>query len=59
MKLTAIPIGGPLQLHAGELLWDIDRVHMRNRLPIFASTKVAKDWDEGSFGFCEVDEVIP
>ena len=41
------------------LLWDIDRVHMRNRLPIFASTKVAKDWDEGAFGFGEVDEVIP
>jgi len=42
-----------------ELLWDIDRVHMRNRLPIFASTRVAKDWDEGLFGFGEVDEVIP
>lgn len=41
------------------LLWEIDRVHMRNRLPIFSSTKVAKDWDEGSFGFGEVDEVIP
>ena len=23
-----------------ELMWEIDRVHMRNRLPIFASTKV-------------------
>ena len=34
-------------------------VHMRNRLPIFASTRVAKDWDEGQFGFGEVDEVIP
>lgn len=42
-----------------ELLWEIDRVHMRNRLPIFASTKVAKDWDEGAFGFGEVDEIIP
>ena len=42
-----------------ELMWEIDRVHMRNRLPIFASTKVQKDWDEGSFGFGEVDEVIP
>jgi aryl-alcohol dehydrogenase-like predicted oxidoreductase len=41
------------------LLWEIDRIHMRNRLPIFASTKVEKDWDEGVFGFGEVDEVIP
>ena len=42
-----------------ELMWEIDRVHMRNRLPVFASTRVAKDWNEGSFGFGEVDEVIP
>ena len=42
-----------------ELLWEIDRVHMKNRLPIFASTRVAKEWDEGAFGFGEVDEVIP
>ena len=41
------------------LMWEIDRVHMRNRLPIFASTRVAQDWDEGLFGFGEVDEVIP
>ena len=49
-----------------ELLWEIDRVHMRNRLPIFANTKTKqgqKDdswgWDEGAFAFGEVDEVIP
>jgi len=42
-----------------ELMWEIDRVHMRNRLPIFSSTKVPKDASEGSFGFGEVDEVIP
>ncbi len=34
-----------------ELMWEIDRVHMRNRLPIFASTRVGKDWDgEGQIG---------
>lgn len=33
------------------LLWEIDRVHMRNRLPIFSSTRVGKDWDgEGEIG---------
>jgi hypothetical protein len=32
---------------------------MRNRLPIFASTRVPKDADEGGFGFGEVDEIIP
>ena len=42
-----------------ELMWEIDRVHMRNRLPIFASTKVPKDASEGQFGFGEVDEIIP
>jgi hypothetical protein len=42
-----------------ELMWEIDRVHMRNRLPIFASTRVEKDWNEGQFGFGEIDEVIP
>ena len=34
-------------------------VHMRNRLPIFASTRLSKDDSEGEFGFGEVDEVIP
>eukprot|EP00966_Prymnesium_polylepis_P320810 7377178-Prymnesium_polylepis.1 len=34
-------------------------VHMRNRLPIFASTRLSKDDSEGEFGFGGVDEVIP
>ena len=34
-----------------ELLWEVDRVHMRNRLPIFASTRVGADWNgEGQIG---------
>ena len=34
-----------------DLAWEIDRVHMRNRLPIFSSTRVGKDWDgEGQIG---------
>ena len=37
------------------LRWEIDRVHMRNRLPIFASTRVGKDWD----GEGEIGEPIP
>lgn len=38
-----------------QLLWDIDRVHMRNRLPIFASTRVGDDW----YGEGEIGERIP
>lgn len=38
-----------------DLLWQIDRVHMRNRLPIFASTRVGSDWD----GEGEIGEPIP
>ncbi|KAL3893185.1 MAG: hypothetical protein SGPRY_014404 [Prymnesium sp.] len=38
-----------------KLLWEIDRVHMRNRLPIFSSTRVGKDWD----GEGEIGESIP
>jgi aryl-alcohol dehydrogenase-like predicted oxidoreductase len=34
-----------------QLLWDIDRIHMRNRLPIFSSTRVGADWaGEGEIG---------
>ena len=34
-----------------ELMWQIDRVHMRNRLPIFSSTRVGEDWyGEGEIG---------
>jgi len=38
-----------------EVLWDIDRVHMMNRLPIFSSTRVAKEWE----GQGEIGELIP
>eukprot|EP00965_Chrysotila_dentata_P106532 3519141-Pleurochrysis_carterae.AAC.2 len=38
-----------------DLLWDIDRVHMMNRLPIFASTRVGADW----YGEGEIGEPIP
>lgn len=38
-----------------EIMWEIDRVHMRNRLPIFSSDHVGKDWD----GQGEIGETIP
>mmetsp|Transcript_22714 Transcript_22714/g.34351 ORF Transcript_22714/g.34351 Transcript_22714/m.34351 type:complete len:484 (-) Transcript_22714:125-1576(-) len=38
-----------------ELLWEIDRVHMQNRLPIFSSDRVGKDW----YGDGEIGERIP
>ena len=38
-----------------QLLWDIDRIHMRNRLPIFSSIRVGKDW----YGEGEIGENIP
>ena len=38
-----------------ELMWEIDRVHMRNRLPIFASTRVGSNW----YGEGEIGEPIP
>jgi len=37
------------------LMWEIDRVHMRNRLPIFASTDTGADWN----GRGEIGEAIP
>ena len=36
-------------------MWEIDRVHMRNRLPIFASERVGKDWE----GTGEIGERVP
>ncbi len=27
-----------------KIMWEIDRVHMRNRLPIFSSSHVGKEW---------------
>jgi len=37
------------------LLWEIDRVHMRNRLPIFSSDRVGRDWN----GAGEIGERVP
>lgn len=38
-----------------DLLWEIDRVHMRNRLPIFSSKHVDSSWQ----GAGEIGEPIP
>ena len=38
-----------------DIMWEIDRVHMANRLPIFSSRHVGKDW----FGEGEIGENIP
>jgi aryl-alcohol dehydrogenase-like predicted oxidoreductase len=38
-----------------EIMWAIDRVHMKNRLPIFSSDRVGSDW----FGSGEIGESIP
>jgi len=38
-----------------EILWEIDMVHMRNRLPIFSSDRVGRDW----YGSGEIGETIP
>ena len=38
-----------------QLMWDIDVVHMRNRLPIFSSNRVGRDW----LGQGEIGEPIP
>lgn len=38
-----------------DVMWEIDRVHMRNRLPIFCSERVGKDW----YGEGEIGETIP
>eukprot|EP00873_Tetraselmis_striata_P024668 jgi/Tetstr1/444932/TSEL_032750.t1 len=38
-----------------ELMWEIDRVHMLNRLPIFSSREVGADWG----GAGEIGERIP
>jgi len=34
-----------------DLMWEIDRIHMRNRLPLFSNNQVGKDWNgEGAIG---------
>lgn len=38
-----------------QLMWDIDRIHMRNRLPIFSNDHVGSDWE----GSGEIGETIP
>jgi len=38
-----------------ELMWEIDRIHMKNRLPLFSSNRVGKDW----LGEGEIGEPIP
>ena len=38
-----------------DLLWEIDRIHMQNRLPLFSSTRTQKDW----YGEGEIGETIP
>jgi aryl-alcohol dehydrogenase-like predicted oxidoreductase len=38
-----------------ELMWEIDRIHMRNRLPLFSSSRTGRDW----FGEGEIGEPIP
>ena len=38
-----------------ELMWEIDRVHMKNRLPIFSSDRAGRDW----LGEGEIGEPIP
>jgi len=38
-----------------DIMWEIDRVHMRNRLPLFSSNRVGKDWN----GEGEIGEPIP
>ena len=38
-----------------QLMWAIDTIHMRNRLPIFSSSRVQQDW----LGEGEIGEVIP
>jgi len=38
-----------------DVMWEIDVVHMKNRLPIFSSNRVGKDW----LGQGEIGERIP
>ena len=38
-----------------DILWEIDTIHMRNRLPIFSNSRVGSDW----YGEGEIGETIP
>ena len=33
---------GPIK--DAQLLWEIDRIHLQNRLPLFANDETGKDW---------------
>ena len=46
---------GHLEYLDEDVLWAVDRVHMRNRLPIFSSDRVEKGW----YGQGEIGERIP
>jgi aryl-alcohol dehydrogenase-like predicted oxidoreductase len=50
--LAIFKVDDPL---SDEIMWEVDRVHMRNRLPIFSSTRVGQDW----YGEGEIGEAIP
>jgi aryl-alcohol dehydrogenase-like predicted oxidoreductase len=43
------------ELLPDDVMWDIDVIHMRNRLPIFSSNRVGKEW----LGQGEIGESIP
>lgn len=38
-----------------DIMWEIDRIHMRNRLPLFSSDRVGREW----YGEGEIGEPIP
>lgn len=38
-----------------DVMWEIDRVHMKNRLPLFSNSRTGKDW----YGEGEIGENIP
>jgi len=40
---------------SADVTWEIDRIHMRNRLPLFSNSRVGRDW----YGEGEIGEPIP
>jgi len=38
-----------------DVMWEIDRIHMKNRLPLFTNSRTGKDW----YGEGEIGENIP
>lgn len=51
----SIDIFSKKELLSDEIMWDVDIVHMRNRLPIFSNDHVGRDWK----GEGEIGEPIP